>query len=221
MRGHTSLKSALLAAIALLMVSCGYAQMPGPSLGIPSQVFPSPAAGAEEFANLEGSSYTWTQCDTSGCSGSVGTGTHSLTQSVTCPLGSNCLEVTATPTGNGEYNVLSYLGVGCGSLTGGCAFTGTEHFILDEDEYFVASSGTLTAIEIDPDDFDGTDVYEPSIQADSGTGHWRMWDESSGSWKDTGYSCTAFLAASSTSHHIQMYGEWDRASGTYTLIDLT
>ncbi len=188
--------------------------------GVTQTGFPAVPASAETFSNLENTA-GWTQCDSSGCSGSVGTGTYSLSQGSSCPLGSSCMEITASPTGNGEYNVLSYLNVGCGSLTGGCTFTGTQHFILDEYIYFVAGSA-LQGIEIDPDDFDGTVAYEPSIQCSSTTNTWRVWNEGATShgWNDTGYSCATFLSGTSTAHHIQLYGDWNRTAGSYTFITL-
>ena len=194
--------------------------------------FPSPPAGAEHFANLQSSSYTWSQTDTSAAGSQAGctTGVGTITYGVASPsLSGASLEVTHPNTSGYYCNMLSYLKLGCGTLTGGCQPTGLRYFIEDFYVYFPSSNtGIMQQYEYDPDLFDGTDRYFASFRASTvsvdclstGTECWGLWNTAGNAWVKTNVDASSFIAATNTWHHMQIYGYWDRATNSYTYIDI-
>lgn len=73
--------------------------------------------------------------------------------------------------------------------------------------------------------YNGTHIMYPSIQADSVSGMWRLWNGAAGAnggdgWVQTVFSCAAFLAAKDEWQHIQVHYQFDAAANEYTYQDL-
>lgn len=66
--------------------------------------------------------------------------------------------------------------------------------------------------------YNGTFQMYPSIQADSASGFWRLWNGSA--WVATAFSCTSFLATKDQWQHIQVHYQFDSGANQFTYQDL-
>lgn len=66
--------------------------------------------------------------------------------------------------------------------------------------------------------YNGTHIMYPSIQADSVSGLWRLWNSSA--WIDTPFSCVEFLAAKNQWQHMQVHYQFNTGANEFTYQDL-
>lgn len=83
--------------------------------------------------------------------------------------------------------------------------------------YIPSTTNQLQALEFDPDLYDGSYEYFLSVQCDSATGDWRMWDMSTGQWQTptTPRPC-GVLTQTNQWHTLAIYGTFNQANQTYT-----
>jgi hypothetical protein len=185
-----------------------------------SAQLPTPPSNAFLFSNLQNSGNgfgTWTQCNTTACSGSdTGVGTSTVTFGHATPsLSGASMEITSTSTSGEFFNTLTFLHLGCTTLPGGCVQAVPINFLIDFDFFIPSGESGLQALEFDPDLFDGLDQYLSSQQCDSASGDWRFWNESIGNWVTSSFPC-GLLTETNEWHHYQMFGFFDQQSLTYT-----
>lgn len=190
---------------------------------------PTPPAGAIYLSNLQsstGGGYgTWTQCNTNACSGSSAdaTGTNSVTFGITSPsLSGDAMEIEqacsncASPN-NYVFNTLTYLHLGCLTISGGCNRSLNTNFLEDFYLYIPTGNAGVQAWEYDPDLFDGTNQYLASQQCTESSGMWSFWDEANGAWRQSSYPCPLYNSGDLGEwHHYQIAGYFDQVNETYT-----
>lgn len=66
--------------------------------------------------------------------------------------------------------------------------------------------------------YNGTHIMYPSIQADSASGFWRLWNGSA--WVATAFSCISFLATKDQWQHIQVHYQFNAGANQFTYQDL-
>jgi hypothetical protein len=194
---------------------------------------PTPPEDAYTYVKMQtpAGDGSWDVCDSSGCSGSSGTGSGTLVLNASVddsvlPESLSGASMLETSTGSG-VNTLGYRNLGC--PTTDCE--GLSNFLDDFWLYIpTGDAGQLRALEFDPDVFNGVDWYKMSMQCDSATGDWQFWNEVTGHWipRDaTSQDPTApkIACAMTTAqdqwktgawHHYQLFGEMDQSAGTYT-----
>lgn len=68
--------------------------------------------------------------------------------------------------------------------------------------------------------YNGSHEMYPSIQADSVSKVWRLWNGAAGDWVPSIFPCTAFLAAKDQWQHIQVHYVFNAAQNQYMYEDL-
>ncbi len=217
------------------LAGCGQSLGPGISLGsnvsvgtVPS-LFPTPPAGASQFTDAQSNTAlpgSWTICQGS-CTGAVSTtGNGTVTTGNTdISLSGSSVKITDTQLANSTgsnapgWDVLAYRKFGCSLMPGA---TCVGKWTMYEDMWiYNVSTTNLTANEIDPDLYDGTRKYFPSMQCrliGTGAGYWFEWSSAADAWQPTTYPCTASTVAAGSWHHVQLLVTIDTTAQTYTYI---
>jgi hypothetical protein len=169
---------------------------------------PSPPSWATVFSNIEDRA-GWESCNAATCAGGSGQGTYWMAQG------------QSSPSRDGSSIEFYNSGLWADALwwqkLG--AYDGVSNFLWDFYIYLDDSSqDAAQALEFDAFQFVNGYNYMIGSQCNYGVGVWDTWDEASGHWLHTPFSCPKFTPNSW--HHIQWYMTTNQRAHQYTQLTL-
>lgn len=178
------------------------------------------SVSAAMFQNLQllGSGGLTKQSGTACCGGS-NTGSSAVTYNNASPsLTGNSIALTST--GNNYNTQLFTNGLDCTTLPGGNC-SGMNDIVAEVHVYIPSGTSTPLALE-GPNTvlYTGTFQLYPSVQCDSASGNWRLWNGAGGTWVSSGHACTGFLTATNTWHDIKAHYTVNQGADTMTYVEL-
>lgn len=180
--------------------------------------FPGTTPGMTTFPNLqELGSAGWSLTGGTSSSGGTNTGSSAVTYNNASPALTAGGSIALTSNGNGYNTQLYTQHPNADFLSSNCLLL--TDVTVDLWFYIPSSSSPPQALE-GPNVtlYNGTYQMYPSVQADSATGFWHLWNGTA--WVATTYSCTSVLAATNVWQHMQVHYQFNAAANQFTYQDL-
>ncbi len=174
--------------------------------------------GLTMFPNLQVlGSGGWTISGGTVSSGGSNTGSSAVSYNNHLPALTTIGSIALTSNGNG-YNTQLYTAHANASLPSSDPLLITDATV-DLWLYIPSTVNSPQALE-GPDVtlYNGHHQMYPSIQADSASGLWRLWNGTT--WVPTAFSCTAFLATKDQWQHLQVHYQFNSGANQFTYQDL-